>query len=369
MEKKRIYYLDIAKGIGVILMVLGHVPDLTIPSRQFITSFHMPLFFVISGMIINATKETEREMGIIVKRKLRSIMLPYLVFSVLSLIVEALCTGILKNGVWEVFWEHLFGTVCLAGASVFWFLPALFFGELIFVGIRKKTSAPVCGALVSIMAVLAYFAHVGENRLQAVYGAAVWYLYLHLFLNAVIRVFFAAAFVAVGYLAYKLIQKLSDGVWWNLIPAFLLMALTLAVSQVNGVTDMNYMVYNNILLYLVTSVCGSFGILLLCRALERWYHTPPLRICMYYGRNSLIVMMTHAPFYIMYVAARVTYGINNHILPLGQIPLCLLMVFFVLVIEIAVIEIINRYFPFLLGRPTVGGEKERGLLHRLKIRK
>lgn len=350
MGKKRIYYLDIAKGIGVFLMVLGHVPDLTIPARQFVTSFHMPLFFVISGILMNATNETERDMAEIRQRKWRSIMVPYFVFSVLSLLVEAFCTGVLKNGLWEIFWEHLFATVCLSGASVFWFLPALFFGEMIFVSIRKKASEPVCGIAVAVTAVLAYFAHVGENRLQAEFGASACYPYLHLFLNGFLRVFFAAAFVAVGYFGFRLLQKLTDGVLWNLLSAVFLMALTLLVSHVNGVTDMNYMVYNNILLYLVTSVCGSFGIILLCRALEKWHHIPPLRVCMYYGRNSLIVMMTHAPFYIMYIAARVTYGINNHIVPLGQVLLCLLMVCLVLFIEIAVIEVINRRFPFLLGR-------------------
>ena len=350
MGKKRIYYLDIAKGIGVFLMVLGHVPDLTIPTRQFVTSFHMPLFFIISGILINATNETERDMAEIRQRKWRSIMVPYFVFSVLSLLVEAFCTGVLKNGLWEIFWEHLFATVCLSGASVFWFLPALFFGEMIFVSIRKKASEPVCGIAVAVTAVLAYFAHVGENRLQAEFDASACYPYLHLFLNGFLRVFFAAAFVAVGYFGFRLLQKLTDGVLWNLLSAVFLMALTLLVSHVNGVTDMNYMVYNNILLYLVTSVCGSFGIILLCRALEKWNRILPLRVCMYYGRNSLIVMMTHAPFYIMYIAARVTYGINNHIVPLGQVLLCLLMVCLVLFIEIAVIEVINRYFPFLLGR-------------------
>lgn len=352
IEKKRIFYLDIAKGVGVILMVLGHVPDLTTASRQFITSFHMPLFFVISGIIINATEETKKEMGIIVKRKLRSIMLPYVVFSVLSLIVEGLCTGILKNGVWEVFWEHLFATVCLAGASVFWFLPALFFGEMIFLSVRKKTSAAFCGILIAAMAVLAYFAHVGENSMQIIYSATVWYPYLHLLLNAVLRVFFAAAFIAEGYFGYQILRKCSDGFLQNLIPGVLLMGVTFVVCRLNGITDMNYMVYNNILLYLVTSLCGSFGVIFLCRALEGWHHTLPVRICMYYGRNSLVVMMTHAPFYIMYIAARVTYGINNHIRSLGQAPLCLLMTCLVLLIEVPVVEVMNRYLPFLLGRPA-----------------
>lgn len=350
MEKKRVYYLDMARGIGVILMVLGHVPDLSVPTRRFVTSFHMPLFFVLSGMVICLTGECDREMRTIRRRKARSIMLPYAVFSALSLIVEALCTGFLKNGTWEVFREHLFGTLCLAGESVFWFLPALFFGELLFIALRRKTTGALCGVLTAVLAVLAYLAHVWENRLFAVYGTAVWGQYLHLFLNAFIRVFFAAAFVAIGYAGYRLIGKLSEKKLVNMLVGSALLALTVWVSSINGITDMNYMVYENIFLYLITSVAGSFGVILLCRAAEGMQQTIPARICRYYGRNSLIVMMTHATLYIMYIAARFTYGVNNHIFPLNQILLCGGMTCMVLLIEIPVIEVLNRYFPFLLGK-------------------
>lgn len=358
MEKKRIYYLDIAKGIGVVLMILGHIPDLSVPARQFVTSFHMPLFFVISGMIICATGEETRDGRQIFRRKFRSIMIPYFIFSVLSLLVEVFGTVVLKNTTWEIVREHLYATICLSGASVFWFLPALFFGELIFIGIRKKSTAPVCGGLTAALTVLAYLGYLGGNRLQEICNAP-WYSYVHLFLNAVLRTFFAAAFVAVGYFGYRLLQRLPGIGVWYLLPAVLLIGLTLAVSQKNGITDMNYMVYNTIWLYLVTSVCGSFGVILLCCALERWQHTPLLRACMYYGRNSLIVMMTHAPFYIMYFAARITYGVNNHIFPLGQVLLCAMMTGLVLLIEIPVCEIMNRYFPFLLGRPLVKKNQNR----------
>lgn len=52
MEKKRIDYLDMVKGIGIILVVIGHS---TLPSDSVITwlaSFHMPLFFIVSGMLL-----------------------------------------------------------------------------------------------------------------------------------------------------------------------------------------------------------------------------------------------------------------------------------------------------------------------------
>ena len=45
MTDKRISYIDMAKGIGIILVVLGHS---IFPSENLTTwiySFHMPLFF------------------------------------------------------------------------------------------------------------------------------------------------------------------------------------------------------------------------------------------------------------------------------------------------------------------------------------
>ena len=45
--------VTIAKGIGIILMVLGHsigeYGDYLTPVRSFIYMFHMPLFFILSG--------------------------------------------------------------------------------------------------------------------------------------------------------------------------------------------------------------------------------------------------------------------------------------------------------------------------------
>lgn len=49
---KRIEYLDYAKGIGIILVVLGHIL-IKGNIKIYIYSFHMPLFFIISGYLFN----------------------------------------------------------------------------------------------------------------------------------------------------------------------------------------------------------------------------------------------------------------------------------------------------------------------------
>lgn len=50
--------IDIAKGIGIILMVIGHFNDLDRTTSHLIYSFHMPLFFIFSGYFLkNKTQE------------------------------------------------------------------------------------------------------------------------------------------------------------------------------------------------------------------------------------------------------------------------------------------------------------------------
>lgn len=49
---KRVAYVDIAKGIGIILVVMGHNDFALISpfAHKLIYSFHMPMFFFMSGM-------------------------------------------------------------------------------------------------------------------------------------------------------------------------------------------------------------------------------------------------------------------------------------------------------------------------------
>ncbi|QJD09405.1 acyltransferase family protein [Flammeovirga sp. MY04] len=65
--------MDVSKGIGILLMVLGHT---SIPSAlsKFIWAFHMPLFFIASGWTTNWQKT---DFITFTKRKLRTLLLPF----------------------------------------------------------------------------------------------------------------------------------------------------------------------------------------------------------------------------------------------------------------------------------------------------
>lgn len=76
MEKKRIDYLDIAKGIGIILVLVGHISK-NDEINRFLYLFHMPLFFIISGMLY-------KEKNNFCKKKIRNLIIPYFCFAIIS---------------------------------------------------------------------------------------------------------------------------------------------------------------------------------------------------------------------------------------------------------------------------------------------
>ncbi len=359
MEKKRIYYLDMAKGIGAILMVLGHVPELPEVVRAVVTSFHMPLFFVLSGIILSATGETNRSFREILKRKMRSIMIPYVVFSVLSHMVEIFLILVMDSGTWETFGMHLFATAFLVGATVFWFLPTLFFGEILFVELYQKTKPMVRAGVLIVLAVLACLGLFGENRLAEIFAESAWYEYVHLLATGFLRVLFATVFVGIGYFSHVMLVRMPKRWYVALVPAVGLLVVMVLVAVQNGVTDMNYLIFHNIILYGITALSGSYGLILLCKACDGLSGWIPARICIYYGRNSLIVMMTHVPFYVLYIATRVIGVLEQSILPLQPIARVVITVVIVLLLEVPVIEVLNRYFSFLLGKRSVKRDKRK----------
>ena len=75
-ENKRIMWIDEAKGLGIILVVLLHIPNVQNMSYfslwgGYIQVFYMPLFFIISGIFIKPEN---------LRNKFKRLMIPYLVY-------------------------------------------------------------------------------------------------------------------------------------------------------------------------------------------------------------------------------------------------------------------------------------------------
>ncbi|MBR1931112.1 MAG: acyltransferase [Lachnospiraceae bacterium] len=82
--KNRIGYVDIARGIAICCIVLGHLGVGEI--NRIVFTFHVPLFFFLSGFFMN-NKYAFREF---VRRKARNLLVPYFVTCLVLIVLAVL---------------------------------------------------------------------------------------------------------------------------------------------------------------------------------------------------------------------------------------------------------------------------------------
>ena len=340
MATKRISYIDMAKGIGIFLVVLGHSSFPTQEINQWISSFHMPLFFLLSGILLAHTNAHEQSMRHLAKKKATSILIPYLSFSILSMIFSAILdTASLKTYLPNA----LLQTVVFYGISVLWFLPALFFGEMIFLFIRKHTTFAItalisaCICLASVFIVNTYHYHylIDFNSYLSLLGA-----YL---ISVIVRTGFAVTFLALGYFSYIFFFKKEHTTISYVLLALAFLILNIYLAFKNGSVDLNNMVFHDYRLYFPAAFCGGMFIICLCAAL------PAISPFITVGKHSLIIMVTHMNCRFLGIC----YAVGNLVISLlpflGSTGYMLVCTATLIILEVLAIYIIHHFCPFLIG--------------------
>lgn len=113
---QRLNWLDIVKGITIILMVIGHT-SIPVYISNSIWSFHMPLFFFASGMCTNFEGQNFRQF---VLQKTISIGRPFLIYSILVATILYICDIQIKASI-------VFGW----GGYALWFVPVLLVSHIL----------------------------------------------------------------------------------------------------------------------------------------------------------------------------------------------------------------------------------------------
>lgn len=126
----RIVWVDWAKAIGIVTVVMGHSSYLCPDIVNVIFLFHMPLFFFISGYLFNVNKKLCE----ITKNNLNTLIIPFLLFNTIGLIANVLQGGIREllglETEWKLrFWKPLLNTLLGKAEGMFigptWFLLSL----------------------------------------------------------------------------------------------------------------------------------------------------------------------------------------------------------------------------------------------------
>jgi len=311
-DSNRINYLDMARGLAIFLVVFGHIyPNDTI--RIWLYSFHIPLFFIVSGCLLNYQNEENKNMKQIFIKKVKSLILPYIAFSIIRLIIRM----ILSNFSILVIMGDLKNSIKLIGIGPMWFLPALFIAELLFYIIRKTIKKEYLRIII-IVILLCIPLLLNKNSNSMLFVLS--------------RSFISLGFIEIGYYTYKFISKID--LPYYLI--FILVIATIFLSHYNGLVDLYYLQFNVFLLYIFNAVLGSITMILILKKCRN------IKLLSFWGINSLIIMCTHSD--LIAIAKKITGNMLNGY----KTGAALILV--ILILEYFIIKIINKHMPFLLGK-------------------
>ena len=155
IPSRRIGWIDIAKGIAILLVIVGHTVKFGGGTRNFIFSFHMPLFFILTGYTSNLAADWDTVWRH-AKKNFIHLILPVLLVSCISIGFQWLQNGDLSNmALWKLirnmgdalYWASGVNVKHHPGAGMVWFLISLFWGKLILDGINvlflSKDNTPI----------------------------------------------------------------------------------------------------------------------------------------------------------------------------------------------------------------------------------
>ncbi len=323
-------FFDIAKGIGIILVIIAHIEYVDFGIRNYIVSFHMPLFFVVSGMLACLIGEAKRDTVTVLVRKLKRIMLPYLVFSVLYPVIDICYYFVTGNGdPFGSLRQNIYDSLVLYGNSVLWFLPTAFFGDILFFFIMKAAMrlSEKYAAYITVLVTLA-----ASFIMYFIFGR-----YQNHFIVAVVRFFPAAFFVSAGNLIFSLMGKKKLKPLGSAAAGVICLVLLFFIHNLNGTVDMHFGVYGNMALYCLNALIGSMGVILISMAIDTGSFFP-CKVVGFYGKNSLFVMITHINFYILYCAEVLSFKLTEYIPRAKSLIFNLMTVLFVLAAEFLLIK-------------------------------
>ncbi len=283
-ESKRIEWIDIAKGIGILFVVYGHInyaPGLIGPA---IYAFHMPLFFILSGMVF--CKDKYKSYTQYLKRDFVGLICPYIFFYLLSFFYVVVA-DIVQNGIssFELS-NHLNGFIQMFIAqssaavvnSPLWFVPCLFFVKSVYYFISKlhiKLNVIICLALVCLGWIM-------ESEYMPFKGLIIpW---------SIDSAFFALGFYALGNLLFTKTRDILEKKprKYIYISVVLISAiLVLVIAQINGNISLGSKRLGNGFLTYLSGIAGTCGVLALSVLLIK---NKFLKFC---GQNSFCIMATH----------------------------------------------------------------------------
>ena len=277
---KRLSWIDFAKGFLILLVIFGHSTKFPL-IKSYFGYFYMPMFFFLSGYTLK-----RRDFCSFLKKKSKSILVPYLIFSILLIAYKQLRL-MLFNTPFNIV-EGLISVILpytgRTGGTVYelWFLPCLFIAELLAITIlSNKKNISILAVIFEMVCIVIGWAFLPYTSLVLAFS-------------------YATAFILLGYI-FK--NRFADKPITSLLIFTIATIIHIAMFIVNSIVLGNGIEFSsgfirNEALWLVGAVTGIIAYCYICKKISSF---SPLE---YIGKNSLYFYCLH--YFVLAIVGIVT---------------------------------------------------------------
>jgi acyltransferase len=279
MNRKRIVYMDVYRGLAMLFVIISHVID-----ANFISSFNMPVFLFASGFFLKPIHK-EKNISIIKTfvKKNQVLIYSYILYSLLLCLGSIRILRLLVTNVWL--------TLTLNGIGTLWYISTLILGSFITTLLLQKFSKRTVLFISVLLLIVVYFTglYLQSDLFKTDFGRLIYYI-----ITSIVRPCSFVFFLSISYFSKDFILTFFNKLSSLKIESLLFListALLLWLSSYVGHVDMHIMLLGNLPIFIMTSCIGCIMLLSLSKLINRF--TFPTKVFEYIGTNTIFIMVTH----------------------------------------------------------------------------
>ena len=272
--KNRIDWIDMAKGYGMLAVIIAHI--CTGPLHAWIYTFHMPLFFFLSGYVFS----NKDKFDLFIKKKAKALLIPYFTLGIPMVAFKVVYSLYQKTFTIDSTIELVKNFVFQKRLWTLWYIACLFFLNIIFYLVTKFAKKNISKAVIVIAMAFIGLVYYKSGGLPLPWN--------------IDACFMAIPFFFVGCVLKQFKDKTEKVLSKNSISILLFVVFGL-INVVFGYLnirttgkglEMFYSEYANPLFTYISAFAGIFAVIIF----SRFFTIKPIK---YIGENSLIYYAWH----------------------------------------------------------------------------
>lgn len=317
VQRSRIKWIDSMRGIAILLVVLGHCAgSLDDPVNRTILSFHMPLFFFISGLSSQAGGNKKESFVQYFWKRVRGIIIPQAVLFLINIAYY--------------FVNRQQITITLIAETWFnWFFTVLFFSSLLLWVLKKTELLPRWYICLPVAVVLMVLTQV--TGVQTI---------VHIETVPMAMIFYLTGIYSYRWMVQKRNDRLEEG-WIFLLPVIVI------CSYWNSPVTMYSNHYGNLALFTISSTSG----IMLCYELAA--RITDNKLLLWLGQSSLGIYVFHVRI------INALHAVGHRFMPTIENyshPVYWHYFLMALLALVPLVFLVEKYLPFLVGKKRVRTE-------------